>query len=113
MKINGLRALNDPKNIMCKAVKKTKAKGSSTCCIAALSPRDNIVNIANLGDSGFVLLRKSNNNLTVLMNSVEQWHKFNHPYQVSNPKCRLVQMVTILYLHIDIHMRLGIMIFWY
>ena len=41
------------------------------------------VNIANLGDSGFVLIRFRNGEAYTAARSKEQQHSFNIPYQLS------------------------------
>lgn len=75
----GEEILGDPKSILIAAVSKTTVTGSSTCCIASLS---DVLHFANLGDSGFALLRHSNGSLETVLKSSEQCHGFNFPYQV-------------------------------
>ena len=41
------------------------------------------INIANLGDSGFVLIRFRNNEAYTAARSKEQQHSFNIPFQLS------------------------------
>eukprot|EP00826_Nyctotherus_ovalis_P046479 TRINITY_DN5258_c0_g1_i1.p1 TRINITY_DN5258_c0_g1~~TRINITY_DN5258_c0_g1_i1.p1 ORF type:complete len:139 (+),score=8.74 TRINITY_DN5258_c0_g1_i1:418-834(+) len=85
--------LGDPKSILIAAVNKTTVTGSSTCCIASLS---DTLNFANLGDSGFLLLRHSNNSLETVFKSSEQCHGFNFPYQArAKDECRLELAGTI------------------
>ncbi|EDW98253.1 protein phosphatase PTC7 homolog fig [Drosophila yakuba] len=55
--------------------------GSSTACLATMHRRDCILYTANLGDSGFLVVR----NGRVLHRSVEQTHDFNTPYQLTVP----------------------------
>jgi protein phosphatase PTC7 len=51
-------------------------QGSSTCCILVL---DGVhLNAANLGDSGFMVLRGQN----IVYRTKEQQHSFNFPYQI-------------------------------
>ncbi|EAL67260.1 protein phosphatase 2C-related protein [Dictyostelium discoideum AX4] len=52
-------------------------KGSSTCCIVVLSATNNILS-ANLGDSGFLVIR----NNEVIFRTREQQHAFNMPFQL-------------------------------
>lgn len=52
--------------------------GGSTACIAAVQP-NGTVEVANLGDSGYLLLRPSQ----VAYKSNPQTHAFNTPYQLS------------------------------
>lgn len=79
MKQKGREILRQPKEILIEAVNKTTVTGSSTCCIASLS---DTLKFANLGDSGFVLFRNTNDTLNVVLKSNEQCHSFNFPYQV-------------------------------
>jgi protein phosphatase PTC7 len=51
--------------------------GSSTACVTAL--RGNQLLTANLGDSGFLLVREGN----LIFRSKEQQYQFNFPYQLS------------------------------
>ncbi|KAH8384043.1 hypothetical protein KR009_011826 [Drosophila setifemur] len=53
--------------------------GSSTACLATLHRRDCTLYTANLGDSGFLVIR----NGRVLHRSEEQTHGFNTPYQLT------------------------------
>ena len=53
--------------------------GSSTACIVALHKEKSILHTANLGDSGFVVIRKNN----IVHRSQEQQHYFNSPFQLA------------------------------
>jgi protein phosphatase PTC7 len=53
--------------------------GSSTACIVALHNEKRILHTANLGDSGFVVIRKN----TIVHRSQEQQHYFNSPFQLA------------------------------
>ncbi|XP_030564317.1 protein phosphatase PTC7 homolog fig [Drosophila novamexicana] len=55
--------------------------GSSTACLVTLHRPDCTLHSANLGDSGFLVLR----NGRVLHRSDEQLHCFNTPYQLTVP----------------------------
>ncbi|CAM6024437.1 unnamed protein product [Sphagnum balticum] len=68
----------DPARVMARAHSKTKCRGSSTACILALS--DYGLQAANLGDSGFLLMR---NGRTVFKSPVQQ-HQFNIPFQLES-----------------------------
>ncbi|KAH8945718.1 hypothetical protein BDL97_12G054800 [Sphagnum fallax] len=68
----------DPARIMRYAHSKTKCPGSSTACILALS--DNGLEAANLGDSGFLLMRDGS---TIFKSPVQQ-HQFNIPFQLES-----------------------------
>ncbi|KAK6774192.1 hypothetical protein RDI58_029431 [Solanum bulbocastanum] len=59
-----------------KAYRRTKAKGSSTACIVALT--DEGLYAVNLGDSGFMLVRHG----SAIFKSPVQQHGFNFPYQL-------------------------------
>lgn len=55
--------------------------GSSTACLLALDRSDCMLHTANLGDSGFLVVR----NKALLYRSTEQEHGFNTPYQLAVP----------------------------
>ena len=54
--------------------------GSSTACVVVFSRETGYLHAANIGDSGFLLVRDGR----VLLRSEEQQHYFNTPYQLSN-----------------------------
>ncbi|MED6146673.1 hypothetical protein PIB30_036751 [Stylosanthes scabra] len=66
----------DPARVLEKAHSITKAMGSSTACIIALT--DQGLNAINLGDSGFMVIRDG---CTVFRSPVQQ-HGFNFTYQL-------------------------------
>ncbi|CAL5205925.1 unnamed protein product [Lathyrus oleraceus] len=66
----------DPARVLEKAHSSTKAKGSSTACIIALT--DQGLNAINLGDSGFMVIRDG---CTIFRSPVQQ-HDFNFTYQL-------------------------------
>ncbi|XP_073119132.1 probable protein phosphatase 2C 55 [Henckelia pumila] len=66
----------DPTRVLEKAYTCTKAKGSSTACIIALT--DQGLHAINLGDSGFLVIRDG---CTVFKSPVQQ-HDFNFTYQL-------------------------------
>ena len=70
-----------PIYILSQAFSKLQAVGSSTALVAIRNQRE--INIANLGDSGFVLIRFRNNEAYTAARSKEQQHSFNIPYQLS------------------------------
>jgi protein phosphatase PTC7 len=72
--------LMKPVQIMIDAVKNNKETGSSTCVICTLDKVAPVIYTANLGDSGYMLLRKSGQDLDMLFRSKEQQHSFNFPY---------------------------------
>ncbi|XP_078442219.1 putative protein phosphatase 2C 55 [Wolffia australiana] len=68
----------DPTRVLERAHSFTKARGSSTACIIALT--DEGINATNLGDSGFILVRDGR----VVFQSPPQQHGFNFPYQLES-----------------------------
>jgi len=64
--------LNDPTRILIDSVSENREVGSCTCCIATLDRYDPKLFTANLGDSGYMLLRKSGIDLTTVFRSKEQ-----------------------------------------
>ncbi|XP_057498694.1 probable protein phosphatase 2C 55 [Actinidia eriantha] len=68
----------DPARVLEKAHLFTKAKGSSTACIIALTNQS--LHAVNLGDSGFIIVREG---CTIFHSPVQQ-HGFNFPYQLAN-----------------------------
>lgn len=55
--------------------------GSSTACIMVLDKKSQMLHSANLGDSGFLVIRQG----SVVHQSSEQQHYFNTPYQLAIP----------------------------
>ncbi|XP_060075741.1 protein phosphatase PTC7 homolog [Ylistrum balloti] len=53
--------------------------GSSTACVVSLHREEHTIYTANLGDSGFLVIRDSE----VIHRSVEQQHYFNTPFQLA------------------------------
>ncbi|XP_022976072.1 probable protein phosphatase 2C 55 [Cucurbita maxima] len=68
----------DPARVLEKAHSKTKAKGSSTACIIALTEQG--LHAINLGDSGFMVVRDG---CTVFRSPVQQ-HDFNFTFQLES-----------------------------
>ncbi|KAF5738169.1 putative protein phosphatase 2c [Tripterygium wilfordii] len=68
----------DPVRVLEKAHSGTKAKGSSTACIIALTEKG--LNAINLGDSGFIVVRDGS---TIFQSPVQQ-HSFNFTYQLES-----------------------------
>lgn len=67
----------DPARVLEKAYTSTKAKGSSTACIIALT--DQGLHAVNLGDSGFIVVRDG---CTIFRSPVQQ-HDFNFTFQLA------------------------------
>ncbi len=63
--------------------------GSSTACIMMLSHADRLLRTANIGDSGFLVVR----NGEVVHRSREQQHSFNTPFQLSLPPSEMASDV--------------------
>ena len=59
----------------------TNQTGSSTVCIGKMTP-DGIFRVANMGDSGFLIIR----NQEILLQSSEHQHQFKFPYQLGRNK---------------------------
>ena len=53
----------DPKSLLIDAAKENKELGSSTCVMALLDEKKPVLYTANLGDSGYMLLRKQGQDL--------------------------------------------------
>ncbi|KAJ6808328.1 putative protein phosphatase 2C 55 [Iris pallida] len=68
----------DPARVLEKAYTSTKARGSSTACIIALT--DQGIHAVNLGDSGFIVVRDG---CTIFRSPVQQ-HDFNFTYQLES-----------------------------
>ncbi len=77
---NGAKYETDPKQLLIDAAEQTRETGSCTCVIASLDRLEPIVHTCNLGDSGYLLLRKSGLDLVSIFRSKEQTHGFNFPY---------------------------------
>lgn len=67
--------------ILQQAFSKVNAVGSSTALVAARNKKT--ISIANLGDSGFVIIRFKNEEAFTFARSKDQQHSFNIPYQLS------------------------------
>lgn len=55
--------------------------GSSTACVVLLNKENSTLYTANIGDSGFMVVRRGR----VIHRSEEQQHYFNTPFQLSLP----------------------------
>jgi serine/threonine protein phosphatase PrpC len=72
----------DVVSALSKAYKKSTAIGSATATIVALN--ENLLNGANLGDSGFICFTKRDNEYVCHGVTKERQHDFNTPFQLSN-----------------------------
>ena len=70
-----------PTFILQKAFSKVSAVGSATALVAILNKDE--LHVANLGDSGFLIIRFKNGEPYVPYKSKEQQHSFNIPFQLS------------------------------
>ncbi|KAG5583528.1 hypothetical protein H5410_054155 [Solanum commersonii] len=70
----------NPKRVLEEAYKNTNSKGSSTACIITLNSEKNTIVAANVGDSGFFLIRKGK----IIYKSPIQQRVFGCPYQLGN-----------------------------
>ena len=75
---------SDSISILSRAYSETNSYGSSTACIWTLNKSN--MNVANLGDSGFLVLRYDAilQKCYIVEESKEQQHNFNTPYQLAN-----------------------------
>eukprot|EP01022_Parablepharisma_sp_SALTPOND_P002386 TRINITY_DN1097_c0_g1_i1.p1 TRINITY_DN1097_c0_g1~~TRINITY_DN1097_c0_g1_i1.p1 ORF type:complete len:2193 (+),score=167.35 TRINITY_DN1097_c0_g1_i1:16766-23344(+) len=72
----------DPSVVIGKAYKQVSAVGSATAVVCVLNARE--LTCANIGDSGFLLIRFADcNSPFVLLQSEPQQHTFNTPYQLT------------------------------
>ena len=81
----GQRYMCNPRLLCEEAAKMTTEMGSATCVIASLDKEAPVIYTSNLGDSGYLLLRMSDeesSDLLTVFRSVEQTHGFNFPYQI-------------------------------
>ncbi|XP_070047238.1 probable protein phosphatase 2C 55 [Nicotiana tomentosiformis] len=76
------REIMNPKRVLQEAYKNTNSEGLSTACIISLDSEKNTLCAANVGDSGFFLIR----NGRVIYKSPIQQQRFNCPYQLGNAK---------------------------
>jgi len=67
----------DPKNAISASFPLLSEIGSATFCMGKMDS-DGIFRVANIGDSGFMVIR----NEKILLESAEHQHEFNYPYQL-------------------------------
>lgn len=79
---NYLKYHSTPKNIFIDAAKLTKSIGSSTFCMLTLDLEKRYLHSVNLGDSGYMIVRRNGEHHSVIFKSEEQQHSFNFPFQV-------------------------------
>lgn len=64
------------------ASKGCKETGSSTCVLMLLDQSTQVIDTVNVGDSGFFVYRKAENQLELVNKSQEVLHGFNFPFQL-------------------------------
>ena len=84
---NEERYIVSPKSLLSEAVRQNDEIGSCTCVIVTLDDQADIIQTCNLGDSGYMILRREDEaphqeNPRILYESKEQQHSFNFPFQV-------------------------------
>ena len=78
----GAKYMCNPRALCEEAAELTKVTGSSTCVIASMDKEAPVLYTSNLGDSGYLLIRKQGKDLVTVFRSVEQTHGFNFPFQI-------------------------------
>jgi serine/threonine protein phosphatase PrpC len=58
--------------MLIKAVADTRDTGSSTCVLVQIDEKKSIIYTTNIGDSGYLILRKEGTNLLQMFRSIEQ-----------------------------------------
>lgn len=71
-----------PDAILRQADQDTQITGSATCSIAILDPVEPWLHAANIGDSGFYVVRGKDGKAEVVSSSEERTHGFNFPCQL-------------------------------
>jgi len=73
------------KMFLIESCKENKHIGSSTCCLMLLDKLNKSLYTCNIGDSGYLILRRRSSGLySQLFKSEEQLHGFNFPFQVGS-----------------------------
>lgn len=71
-----------PKELLVNATRLNAERGTSTFVVASIDPVTALLRVANIGDSGYFLLSRSDTGYVKSFRSVEQQHAFNFPFQV-------------------------------
>jgi serine/threonine protein phosphatase PrpC len=72
-----------PRELLKLAEQKTSdIKGASTCTFLTLDGDKKLLYGCNIGDSGFILLRKDASTLRTIARSNDQWHDYDMPFNV-------------------------------
>eukprot|EP00095_Tigriopus_kingsejongensis_P002543 maker-scaffold344_size201325-snap-gene-1.25 protein:Tk02543 transcript:maker-scaffold344_size201325-snap-gene-1.25-mRNA-1 annotation:"phosphatase ptc7 homolog" len=90
----GYLSSNQPAKLLAQGFREMKEcrkqiMGSSTACVCMLSHADRKLYTANIGDSGFLVVRRGE----VVQRSQEQQHSFNTPFQLSLPPSEMASEV--------------------
>ena len=67
----GARYMCNPRQLLIEAAHLTNQMGSSTCVITSIDKEAPLLYTANLGDSGYLLLRRNGSELTTVYRSKE------------------------------------------
>ena len=78
----GVKYMCNPRQLCVEAAELTTTMGSSTCVIASMDKEAPVLYTSNLGDSGYLIIRKEGRGLVSLFRSTEQTHGFNFPFQI-------------------------------
>ena len=79
--------IKNPKKLLVNAARANKETGSSTLVIVSLDQMENKLKTAMIGDSGYMIFRKTDPNTGEYINvfrSEEQQHSFNFPFQIGS-----------------------------
>ena len=69
---NDERYLVSPKALLVDAVRMNQEIGSCTCVVVVLDEKASVISTCNLGDSGYMLLRKEDDKMNTIYESKEQ-----------------------------------------
>ena len=76
------RFVGQPIHLLSEAASQNNEIGSATCLVLEVDAEKPNVKSANLGDSGYIWLRKRGLDLMILHQSEPQQHSFNFPFQL-------------------------------
>jgi len=75
--------ISKPRQLLKLAEQKTSnTLGASTCTFLTLDGNKKLLHGCNIGDSGFILLRKDKPTLRIIAKSLDQWHDYDIPFIV-------------------------------
>lgn len=82
-KLDPVKFSESPKELLIRSAEANKEIGSSTFVLATIDQGKGLLKFANLGDSGFLIMRKNKDGkYDNFFKSEEQQHSFNFPFQV-------------------------------